>query len=234
VDTEVVIDPRFRGPPRSANGGYACGVVAEAITGVATVSLRVPPPLGRSLRLRGDGEQSKLTDGETLVGEGIGSSLDLEVPAAPDLSSAAEASLHYSGFVDHPFEGCFVCGPARTVGDGLRIFAGLVGDTSTVAAPWTPDRSLQGGDGSVDRRHVWAALDCPSYFALAGQPKALLGRLTAQIDRLPEVGEPLVAFGWPIAIDGRKLFSGSGLADADGEVFARAAAIWIEIDRLPV
>ena len=155
----MVIDPRFRGPPRSANGGYTCGVVAEAITGAATVSLRVPPPLGRSLRLRGDGEESKLTDGETLVGEGIQASLDLEVPAAPDLSSAAEASRDYAGFEAHPFEGCFVCGPARTVGDGLRIFAGIVGDTSTVAAPWIPDRSLLGGDGSVDRRHLWAALD---------------------------------------------------------------------------
>jgi hypothetical protein len=62
---------------------------------------------------------------------------------------------------------------------------------------------------------------------------ALLGRLTAEIDRLPDIGEPLVAIGWPIAVEGRKLFCGSALVGADGEVFARASAVWVEIDQLP-
>jgi hypothetical protein len=62
---------------------------------------------------------------------------------------------------------------------------------------------------------------------------ALLGRLTAAIDRLPEIGEPVVAIGWPIDLDGRKSFAGSALASLDGEVLARAAATWIEIDELP-
>jgi hypothetical protein len=109
-----------------------------------------------------------------------------------------------------------------------------VGTTDIVAAPWTPDESLRGADGMVDRRHVWAALDCPSYFGLPSAPMALLGRLTASIEGLPEVGEPLVAIGWPIEVEGRKYFAGSALANREGEVLARAAATWIEIDGLPL
>lgn len=233
MNTEVVIDRRFRGPPNSGNGGYSCGVVAEGVSGVTTVTLRLPPPLDRPLTLSGDGKQSRLTDGERLVGEATKATLDLEVPEPPGLEAAIDASRRYAGFENHPFESCFVCGPVREPGDGLRIFPGRVGDTTTVAAHWTPDESLQGQDGLVDRRHVWAALDCPSYFGLPTGPMALLGRLTAEINRLPEVGEPLVVIGWPIEVDGRKSFAGSGVATAEGEVFARAAATWIEIDELP-
>jgi hypothetical protein len=62
---------------------------------------------------------------------------------------------------------------------------------------------------------------------------ALLGRLTARIDRLPEIGERLVAIGWPIGVEGRKHYAGSALFDDDGAEVAAAAATWIEIDELP-
>jgi hypothetical protein len=233
VSTEVVIERRFRGPPESGNGGYSCGVVAEGITGVAMVTLRLPPPLDRPLTLTGDGERSRLTIGDRVVGEASRVTLELDVPEVPELDVAVESSRRYTGFESHPFEECYVCGPLRDPGDGLRLFPGRVGETTTVAAPWIPDESLRGVDGLVDRRHVWAALDCPSYFGLPVLPMALLGRLTAQIDRSPEIGEPLVVIGWPIEVDGRKSFAGSALATAQGEVFAKAAATWIEIDELP-
>ena len=229
-----MIERRFRGPPQSGNGGYSCGVLAEGVSGVATVTLRLPPPLDRPLTLSGDGEQSRLTDGENIVGEATRSTLDLEVPEAPGLDVAVEAARRYAGFETHPFPGCFVCGPERAPGDGLRIFPGRVGTSDVVAAPWTPDESLRGADGTVDRRYVWAALDCPSYFGLPTAPLALLGRLTASIEALPEVGEPLVAIGWPIEVEGRKSFAGSALANREGEILARAAATWIEIDGLPL
>ena len=234
MNADVIIERRFRGPPQSGNGGYSCGVVAEGVDGVATVTLRMPPPLDRPLTLNGDGEQSRLTDGERLVGEATKATLDLVAPEAPTLEAAIHASRDYAGFQSHPFPGCYVCGPEREPGDGLRLFPGPVGDTLTVASPWTPDESLRRPDGLVERRHVWAALDCPSYFGLFSRPMALLGRLTAAIDRLPEVGEPLVAIGWPIDTDGRKSFAGSALASLDGVILARAAATWIEIDELPL
>jgi hypothetical protein len=229
VRQEISIDRRFRGPPDSVNGGYACGVVAEGIEGAATATLRLPPPLDTPLSLVSDGEQSRLMDGEALIGEATKSTLDIAVPEAPPFGEAVEASRRYAGFQDHPFPGCFVCGPERESGDGLRIFPGPVGGSAVVAAPWIPDPTLAGRDGLVDRRFVWAALDCPSYFGLPEAPLALLGRLTAEIDRLPEVGEPLVSIGWATAAEGRKHSGGSALIDTDGTVFARAAATWIAV-----
>ncbi|HET9202350.1 MAG TPA: hypothetical protein VFP67_04300 [Acidimicrobiia bacterium] len=230
---EIVIDRRFRGPPNSGNGGYSCGVLGDRFDGVATVTLRRPPPLDSPLQLVDDRGLLRLLDGDTLIGEAAPDTLEIEVPASPGMEVARTGSTGYVGFQAHPFPTCFVCGPEREPGDGLRIFPGPVGDGSLVSAPWSPDPSLDGGVGLVHRRHVWAALDCPSYFALPRAPLALLGRLTARIDRIPEVGEPLVVMGWHVGSEGRKHFAGSALADTGGEVVAHALATWVEIDRLP-
>ena len=45
----ITIDRRYRGPPTSANGGYVCGLVANAIGGSGEVTLRAPPPLDQPL-----------------------------------------------------------------------------------------------------------------------------------------------------------------------------------------
>jgi hypothetical protein len=44
---ELRLGERFCGPPASANGGYACGAIAELLGGGVEVTLRRPPPLGR-------------------------------------------------------------------------------------------------------------------------------------------------------------------------------------------
>lgn len=228
MQREVSIDRRFNGPPGSANGGYACGVVAEAIEGTAMARLFVPPPLDRPMMLDGDDARAILTDGVILVGEARSAQLDLRVPPPPTVEQAREAVERYVGFDFHPFETCFVCGPKRELDDGLRIFPGEVDGTHIVASPWTPDDTLLDSDGKVGRRHVWAALDCPSYFGIAGGPPAVLGQLCADIQRVPEVGESLVAMGWHDHSDGRKHYSGSALATHGGEIIARASALWIE------
>ena len=46
VNDWIIIDRRFNGPPNSANGGYACGLVGTALDAPSVrVSLRKPPPL---------------------------------------------------------------------------------------------------------------------------------------------------------------------------------------------
>lgn len=225
---EVSIDGRFNGPPASANGGYACGVLAEGVDGVATAMLRIPPPLESPMTLDGDGQKSTLMWGSVLVGEARADILELEVPKAPTFDAAEEAVPRYVGFEAHVFDTCFVCGPKRLPGDGLCIFPGAIEGSSVVASPWTPDASLSLDGAVIDTRHVWAALDCPSYFGIVPSPPAVLGRLTAQIERLPELGEPLVAMGWPVETEGRKHHSGSALATPDGEIIACAKALWIE------
>lgn len=227
MQAPTVIGSRFNGPPSSGNGGYSCGVVAEGIDGIAQVRLRVPPPLDRALSLESDGRSSVLRDGDLVVGEAVAAELDLAVPGFPGWDAAEEAAKGYVGFDDHPFPTCFVCGPERAVGDGLRIFAGSV-DGHLYAAPWIPHESLATEDGAIGRRYVWAALDCPSFFSNPGAPPALLAQLTAEISRVPEVGEPIVAIAWPIETEGRKHHAGSALATADGELIGRARALWIE------
>ena len=78
---EVTIDRRFRGPAESANGGYACGLLAGAIEGSVEATLRQPPPLERTLVRRSDGEgRAILLDGETVIAEARAAALEGSVP----------------------------------------------------------------------------------------------------------------------------------------------------------
>jgi hypothetical protein len=230
---QPVIARRFHGPPTSANGGYACGVVAAPIEGVAQVTLRTPPPLERPMQLVVTGTAVTLRDGDTVVADGAPANLELEPVAPVSLDEAIAAARAYPGFAWHPFPSCFVCGPDRAEGDGLRIFPGPVAGRTVAAAPWTPHASLDDGRGHVRREAVWAALDCPSYFGMQvvapERITALLGRLVARIDRAPRIDEPCVAVGWLLGRDGRKIHAGSALYAADGELLGLARATWIEV-----
>jgi hypothetical protein len=138
--------------------------------------------------------------------------------------------LKYAGFTEHPFPTCFVCGPKRELGDGLRIFAGPVAGRDIVAAPWVPRKALDGGAGKVRPEFIWAAMDCPGCFAAnkSGRGNWLLGELTAHVDRLVHIDEPCRVVAWHIGSKGRKHEAGTAVFDGDGELCARAKAIWIE------
>jgi hypothetical protein len=220
--TEVVIAERFRGPPTTANGGYACGLLAQFIEGPAEVTLRSPPPLERPLHVDGN----TLLDGDEVVAQAKPAAGGFDVPPPVSVEEARAATEHYEWMHDHPYPTCFVCGPEREEGDGLRIFASPVAGRDVYAAPWTPDPDLAGAE------FTWAALDCPSglvtnTFDVAR--RVLLGRLTADIHGTPQPGEEHVLTAWPISRDGRKLHTGSALFTADGELLAAANAVWIEV-----
>ena len=88
---ELRLEERFCGPPATANGGYACGAIAELLGGGVEVTLRRPPPLGRPLRLRvGDGG-AVVRDGDELVAEAPPATVGLAVPAP---ASPTEAPRH--------------------------------------------------------------------------------------------------------------------------------------------
>jgi len=229
MDRTITIARRFRGPPESVNGGYAAGVVSEGIDGVVVATLRMPPPMDTSMTLISNGTENRLMHGDDLIAEAAAATLELTVPDPPSLDEAVAASHRFVTEEEHIFPGCFVCGPSRERGDGLCIFPGPVAGSDVVAAPWIPDTSIGREGEPLDRRYVWSALDCPSYFALGTMPRAVLGQLTAAIERLPVVGEELIAMGWPLGVEGRKHSSGSALATPEGEIIARAAALWIEL-----
>ena len=217
----MIVPGRYNGPPESANGGYACGLVAGLLGGVVEVTLRLPPPLDRELGVVRQDGRVEIRDGDAVVAVAERASVDEEVPEPVAVEAAEEASTRYEGFVHHAYNTCFVCGPKRE--DGLRVYAGPVeGRPGLLAAPWTPDED-------VGPELVWAALDCPSGWAVDDFQRegVLLGRMAARIDRLPEPGEPHVVLGWRVGEDGRKRYAGSALLTADGEVLARARSTWL-------
>jgi hypothetical protein len=226
----VVIASRFRGPPNSGNGGYACGLLAEFVDGIAEVTLRKPPPLDVPLSVESNGA-TKMRHESALVGEARPTELDFEIPEPPSFEEAQACVERYVGFRSHPFPTCFTCGPERAAGDGLRIFPGRLEGRPLVAAPWQPHAADAGDDGFVRRPILWAAIDCPGYFGTAGERMelAVLGRMAAEVRGDVPVGERCVVIGWSRGIDGRKRFAGSALFNARGELLGRAAQTWVAL-----
>ena len=228
-NTQLRIDRRFHGPPDSGNGGYVAGLVAGTLGGSgATVTLHRPPPLDRRLDLRATAESAELIDGEERIATAVPEDLDLDVPAPPSFAEARAAETRYVGHHRHRFPSCFVCGPAREPGDGLAIYPGDVG--GQVAATWTPGADLASAEATVRREFLWAALDCPGYFAVEeAAGLALLGRMSARAEREATAGEPLIVTGWAIGSEGRKHRVGTALHDTGGGLIACARSTWITI-----
>jgi hypothetical protein len=217
----VTIDRRYRGPLRSANGGYAGGLLGSRVGAAAEVTLRLPPPLERPLTIRHDGERLLLEDGDRLVAEAVAGEPGVEPPTPPAPEVAAAAAAGVGAFGPPEFAECFVCG-TRDDGSGLSIHPGPVpGGDGLVATTWTAR--------DVSPEVIWASIDCPGAYA-AGDPgrgEVVLGRMTARVDRLPEHGEPCVVAGWPLGEEGRKLFAGTALYGRDGAPLAVARQVWI-------
>jgi hypothetical protein len=234
VSESVTIEPRFNGPPESANGGYTCGLVAGLIDAdEASVSLRLPPPVGRPLDILRDDGRVELRDGDALVAEGTRAELLMEVPepVSPGDAAAASAAGHDHWCDHHPFPTCFACGPHREPGDGLCLVPGPLRD-GLFAAHWKPHESLDDGTGHVRPECVWAALDCPTSAPVANfetGPAMVLARLTARLGGSVLVGEEHSILSWPVAVEGRKRHGACALFDSAGRLLCTSQALWIEV-----
>ncbi|MEL7207755.1 MAG: hypothetical protein AAGK32_05915, partial [Actinomycetota bacterium] len=195
-----------------------------------------PPPLSVPMHVE-RGPDGLVTvgdpDGEVASGRPVDPIPTDAVPEVPhgDLDAAVAAYLDAAD--THPFRTCFVCGPDRDPGDGLRIFSGPIGDEpGVVAAPWTPDPSLADTDGSLDERAVWSALDCAGGFAhIFHDRSCVLGRLAVDIVGPVEIGTTYTVVGWADPADGRKLPAHTAVIDpSDGSVPAVGRSTWIEVD----
>jgi hypothetical protein len=241
----VAIDKRFCGPPKSANGGYVCGLLAAYIEGNAEITLLAPPPLGEPLRIVAGEHGVELRNQEKALARGRTVTIDLpEIPIASFCE--AHDAIRRSPYDEsrHPLPTCFVCGPQRTKGDGLRIIPSPLparpdDKTGTLAAPWVPTSNLASEDGAVAGEFIWAALDCPTGFAAAGArhlgmtgtEAILLGRMSARIERRPHPGDRCIIVAWPTGRDGRKLFANSALLNSQGKLLAVAQTTWLVVDR---
>jgi hypothetical protein len=232
--TTLRIARRFCGPPNSGNGGYVCGLVANHMQQPCQVTLHAPPPLDTDLQLHPheDGLQLKL--GEQLLATARPYTFELDIPLPPSIQEAEEAQKRFIGVNregGHELPNCFVCGTNRDVGDGLRIFAGDVcNHQEQVAALWQPEADLADADGNVSSEYLWAALDCPGFFAVKPvSGMALLGRYSARVEQPVCAGEILTVSAWAINHDGRKHNAGSALYRSNGERVACAEATWISL-----
>lgn len=232
---EVVIDRRFRGPPASANGGYACGLAAGAMGApAAEVNLRLPPPLEQALTVEASRDEVRILDGERVLVDGRRlDAVDLELPDPPPLHIAEDADSRYPFYDDHSFPGCFVCGPDRQPGDGLRIYPGPIQGPQLMACVWEPDANLAGADGHVREEIVWAALDCPSGLAAGhfatDEVTMVLARLRGNLERDLAPSRPHIVLGWALEVNGRKHNAGTAVFNAAGTPCAWAEALWIEL-----
>jgi hypothetical protein len=219
---EIVIERRFRGPIDSGNGGYVAGLVAAYVDGPAEVTLRLPPPLETPLRVeRGDG-RVRVLHGDALVAEAEPAVVELDVPAPPTLEQAREATSRHVRFGSPGFAECYVCGQRPAGEPALRIHVGEVAGREPLhAAAWRPEET--GGE------IVWAAIDCPGAYAVGaqGRGEVVLGRMAAEVRRVPAAGEDCVVVAWPLGDEGRKFFAGTALFTAAGELLARARQTWI-------
>jgi hypothetical protein len=216
----MIIEARFNGPPGSGNGGYSAGLfTAQLPAGEFEITLRRPPPLDTPLSVDGFflyGPE------RALIAEARSASVAVEPvrPVSPD--EAAERSATYRGFTAHPFPTCYVCGPDRAAGDGLRIFPGPVGDGRTAAVWHVPP--------DVSPTTVWAALDCPGGWAIITEARPyVLGRIGAVVHAVPEPGTDCVVMGDIVGEEGRKAFVRTTLYDPAGTVLAHANATWIAL-----
>lgn len=226
---KVRIDSKYCGPTESGNGGYSSGIIAKVATFPAQVTLRKPPPLDKDLELKISENQVELLDGDVLIGEAKPGELDLEIPKPPTFEEAVEASKKYSGFHEHPFPNCFVCGTNRKPEDGLNIFTGRISDTQ-VAGIWNPHISLSKDGQFIEEEFYWAALDCPGAWTYLDPARIIvLGRITAKIFEKVEIGQPHIVLGWRIGVDGRKIYTGTAIFKKDGTLCAAAKATWIAL-----
>jgi hypothetical protein len=238
--SKIVIGRRFCGPPNSGNGGYVCGLLAKDLEGPVTSVLRAPIPLDQELRFEAAGEATALFSSEgALIGEGKTVAVDLpEPPPAPSLDEARAAAARYVGHEARFHPTCFTCGTERDEGDALRVFPGqLAGaEPGVVACLWTPHAAFADADGRLAVENLWAALDCPGYFAWVvreGRHGALLGTMTGEVLQRPKAGEECIVLAWPIAREGRKELAGVALYSAAGELMARAHQVWIMMPPRP-
>ena len=251
IDT-ITIPTWANGPDDSGNGGWSAGLLAEQLgadalaSGVA-VSLRVPPPVGRDLRVartdRGLDLFDDAGDEPVLVATAEPAAVSLDAPAQVRSISSDQARGASAGFPfrdHHPFPHCVSCGIEREAGQvALRLHCGpvdgvAVGDAPVFADVWTPEPNVP-HDASMQQVEVaatWSALDCPSAAPVA-DPDApnpiVLARIAARVEESPRVGEPVVLASWHVSSDGRKHVTRSVMVASGERVLAAADALWIEV-----
>ncbi|HSL68466.1 MAG TPA: hypothetical protein VK977_09975 [Actinomycetota bacterium] len=219
------------GYPRRAHGGYVAGSLALSLGRPAEVTLKAPVPVGRDLVVATTArDRVTLSDGEAVLASAVPGDVEQEPPPPVSPREAREASRQYLGLRWHPYPWCFVCGPRKREGQGLRVFAGPVDGSVRVAATWIPTVPIPMDDpGSL---LAWCALDCPGAWALwetgsiPSESRLVTRRLAVQVVRPVRPGAPHVVVAEPRSHRGRLFVVAGAIYLDSGELVARAQATW--------
>jgi hypothetical protein len=233
--SELIVPRQFRGPPVTANGGYICGLMSNAVGGRGSAMLRAGVLVDAPHKLAfGDDGEAFLTDaeGKLLATAKPAADEALPAPPAPPSLEAARRAGRTSPFASRSLHrGCFSCCIEREDGEGLGVFVGQIegAPAGQCAGVWRPHANFAGPDGTIPDEITWGALDCPGSMAwfVAGQPVGLLGTMAGEVTERPRAGEEYVVLAWTDRVEGRKHFAGVALFDAAGKLLARGGQIWI-------
>ena len=233
---EIVVPRQFRGPPVTANGGYICGVLSNAVGGRGSAMLRSGVPLDTPVTLTPSEDGGvTLTNAEGLL---LGTAKPADPvalpdpPPAPSLEAARLAQTR-SRFAERSLHrGCFSCCIEREDGEGLGVHVGQLDGApeGVCAGVWTPHANFADPDGTVPDEITWAALDCSgsmAWFIKTETPVGLLGTMAGEVLEKPRAGETYVVAAWADRVEGRKHFAGVALYRQDGRLVARGGQIWI-------
>ena len=235
ASTRIVLERRFNGPPATANGGYACGVVARHVDGPATVSLRRPVPLGTPLELeRHDDGHVTLHDGPDADRRGrarrcrwtssrrTGRSVEEARAAVARRPAACPRRSAPAGSAPRPVRTASASRSARW----RRI-------------PHSPVRYSAAGRAAARRRARprspglrWTARATRRRCGATPRP-SLLASMRAELLEPDPAGEPLIVVGWSARRRGPQAPTAPPRSSRrDGRMLARAEALWIRAARL--
>ncbi|MBP8248413.1 hypothetical protein [Phenylobacterium sp.] len=234
--SEIIVPRQFRGPPVTANGGYICGVLSNAVGGRGSAMLRSGVPLDVPVTLTpGEDGGVVLTNAEGLPLGSAKPAADDAIPMPPTPPTIEEARRYQaaSRFAQKSLHrGCFSCCIEREAGEGLGVHVGQIDGApeGVCAGLWTPHANFANPDGTMPDEITWAALDCSgsmAWWVKTETPVGLLGTMAGEVLVKPKAGETYVVVAWADRVEGRKHFAGVALFDGAGQVMARSGQIWI-------
>lgn len=237
----TVLSQRFCGPPKTGNGGFTAGILAEAVgASAAEIRLLSPTPVETSIVIESEkGQKGSIYDDSKKVLATLQSISDedfpeYKLPIVPDLDETKKISAFYPGFTTHPFPTCFVCGPKRELNDGMRIFVGAapkqVGFDNLMVGHWLPDETVVSEDDTVRDAAIWGALDCPGGFsAVLDKPKLIvLSKIRGKIIKPAKIGDDYTVMSWRLQKMSRAFKVMTAIFRSDTkELFAIAESLWL-------
>jgi hypothetical protein len=154
------------------------------------------------------------------IGELVDGPAEVTLRSPPPLGVPLSVGFPPDGAID-VHDGDTLIMSARPVG-GVDVEPPL---PLTARSVFLPDATVPNRGGVVAADLVWAALDHAS--ATAAPPESVLARLAVERLDCIEVDEPMIATGWQLASDGREHHTAAALLSPEGDILARARALWI-------